>query len=141
MKDAIRWYAPSLCPMSPDGYVYIVRLLKPYLAGWRHIAIGSHRIIICWRCGKAKFVGGIRITHPQWVGRYIGWTLHSVELRFSQHRRGLGSRLLRHLASLDWPMEIEACTPGDRLLEARLKRAHNNQRVRLFPPLPLSEVA
>lgn len=128
----ISWYTPENCPPSPVGYVYVIKLLKPYFAGWRSVIIGGYYVTIrsCPHCPPhKKLIGGVRLRKPQWVGRYLGWCARSVAARFAQHVAGQGARLMAHLANIGWPMEIEACTPGGRDLEAQLKRLHSNQRI------------
>lgn len=118
---AIKWYDAAFYPDSPVGFVYIVRLLRPYVAGVKKVRVGGHYEQIE---GRRRYVGGVEQERAVTVLCYVGWAPCPWR-RYDRHMSGHGSKLLRHLASIGWPMRLEVVTPGDRTLEARLKRLHN----------------
>jgi len=125
-KQPLHWYDPlGIYPESREGYVYVVRLAQQYIKGWRTQRLDGSYVVICWRCGKRKLIGGITRQKPQYVSAYMGWS-PAPEERFGQHTSGQGSKLLGYLASINWPMALIAIAPGGRELETQIKRWHNN---------------
>lgn len=124
--SALPWYDASFYPDSAAGYCYIIRLLRPYLAGVKMVREGG--IVVTDFSGKRRYVGGWLTMRPVVVHVYVGWTPAPWQ-RYDQHMNGQGSRLLAHLSAIGWPMRLEVVTPGGRDLEARLKRLHNGAAI------------
>lgn len=137
-RAPIVWYPAAFYPDSPRGYVYIVRLLHPYVAGFKRVRVGG--IMVTDFCGVKHYVGGREEVRPVLVWVYVGWS-PKPWARFDAHMRGEGSHLLAHLARLKWPMELAVVTPGGRDLEAELKRGHNGAALlRRISPAYVQEV-
>jgi hypothetical protein len=123
------WYDAQFYPDSQAGYVYIIRLDRPYIAGVKRVRIGGH--YERGADGKRRLVGGEIQERPQMVYAYLGWSPHPWK-RYDQHMRGRGARILAYLAEIGVSMTLAAVAPGGRDLEARLKKRHNNRALLKF---------
>ncbi len=130
------WYDPYHLPESSTGYLYYVKLLEPYQKGTRMVRVGGHYALVeVEEDGvlkmKKRLIGGTKVARPHYVTAYFGWTSRDIWERWEDHRRGCGSKLLRHLFKLKWPMQLWAATPGTPQDESALKKRHSNLRLHI----------